>query len=73
MGNTAFSACSPTRISYAQPTRCCPPPPPPPPRCGCGPLSSVTCKCNDPGMDWNNCMDRGVYCEAFGNIGAMDD
>lgn len=27
------------------------------------------CQCTDPGANWNDCLNRCDYCEAFGNVG----
>lgn len=38
-------------------------------RCQQGPNHCSSCECADKGYAWNNCISKGEFCEAFGNIG----
>lgn len=38
-----------------------------------GASSCTDCSCADMGWKQNTCVSKSVYCEAFGNIGAMND
>jgi hypothetical protein len=49
-------------------------------RCGCGGYPPKYCEqptnpcdCADNGWKWNTCMSKSKYCEAYGNIGKIDD
>ena len=33
----------------------------------------ATCDCADTGWRWNKCISKSEYCEAFGNVGAIDE
>ena len=47
------------RVTTCPDTRCTPPDNP--------------CDCTDPGWRWNTCMSKSKYCEAFGNVGGLDE
>lgn len=38
-----------------------------------GSSSCSDCSCTDPGWKQNTCVSKSTYCEAFGNLGAMED
>lgn len=34
---------------------------------------TIGCNCSDLGMNYNDCMDRKVYCQVYGDIGKLED